>query len=259
MRRRYAVSGVLVGVPIVAALIGPEVARFAPTRAQAPFGPSVWAPFGTDRFGRDVLAAVLAGGRPLIVTLFVTVACAYAVGFALGTTAASTPRPWLDDLIMRPVDVLLALPSILIVIVAALRSDGSRVIVGCAVGITLVAPIARFVRMAARDVAQSPAMDALRLQGAGRTARSGYALRELARPVAADVGVRFVAALYVLAAANFLGVGFDRSSPDWAVAVAANREGLFVAPWSVYLPAAMIVSLALGINLALDQRLRGRR
>ena len=51
----------------------------------------------------------------------------------------------------------------------------------------------------------------------------------------------------------------DRTSPDWAVAVAANKDGLFIAPWSVFLPAALIVSLALGVNLLLDERSAVRR
>jgi peptide/nickel transport system permease protein len=96
----------------------------------------------------------------------------------------------------------------------------------------------------------------LRMQGAGIVERyAGYALRQLARPVAADVGVRLVAAVYVLAAANFIGIGFDTTSTDWAVAVAANKDGLAVAPWSVYLPAALIISLVLGLNLWCDMLL----
>lgn len=243
----------LVVVPLAVAFLGPLIARYAPDHPQAPFGPSTWSWFGTDRLGRDVLAAVLTGGRPLIVTAVITVAAAYAIGFALGMAAAAARRPWIDELIMRPIDVLLCLPALLIVMVAALRSDGSGVAIAVAVGFVLIAPITRFVRMAARSTVRSPAMEALRMQGAGPVERyAGYALRQLARPVAADIGVRLVAAIYVMAAANFIGIGFDTTSTDWAVAVAANKDGLSIAPWSVYLPAAMIISLVLGLNLCCD-------
>lgn len=243
----------LVMVPLVVAIVGPLVARYAPEQPQPPFGPSTWSWFGTDRLGRDVLAAVLTGGRPLIVTAVITVAAAYTIGFALGMAAAAARRPWIDELIMRPIDVLLCLPALLIVMVAALRSDGSGVAIAFAVGFVLIAPVTRFVRMTARSTVRSLAMEALRMQGAGRVERyAGYALRRVARPVAADIGVRLVAAIYVMAAANFIGIGFDTTSTDWAVAVAANKDGLSIAPWSVLLPAAMIISLVLGLNLCCD-------
>ncbi len=253
MRPVRAVAVALVMVPLAVALFGPVIAQYAPDTPQAPFGPSTWSWFGTDRLGRDVLAAAFTGGGPLIVTAAITVAAAYTIGFGLGMAAAAARRPWIDELIMRPIDVLLCLPALLIVMIAALRSDGSGVAVAVAVGFTLIAPITRFVRMTARSTVRSAAMEALCMQGAGGVERyAGYALRQLARPVAADIGVRMVAAIYVMAAANFIGIGFDTTSTDWAVAVAANKDGLTVAPWSVYLPAALIISLVLGLNLCCD-------
>lgn len=253
-------AAALVAVPLVVALLGPIAARWAPTRAQAPFGPSTWSPFGTDRYGRDVLAAVLTGGHTLLLITAVTVVSTYAVGFAIGMAAAATPRSWLEELIMRPIDVLLCLPSLLLIMVAALRTQGSAVAISAAVGIALLAPITRFVRMAAREVVQGPVMDALLMQGAGRWYRYvRYAARELARPIAADLGVRIAAAIYFLTSANFLGLGVDTTSTDWAVSVSANKDGLGTAPWSIFLPAAMIVLLVIGINLLWDDILADPR
>lgn len=251
---------VLVAVPLLCAVAGPWLASSAPVDSQVPFGPSTWSPFGTDRLGRDVLAAALQGGLPLVATVIGTVVAAYAVGSVFGVAAAATTRGWAEDLVMRPLDVLLCVPSLLVVLVVALRADGSRPLIAAAVAATMIAPIARFVRMATRSVVQSLAMETLRLQGVGATERYlGYARRRVAGPLAADIGVRLIAALYVLSSANFLGIGFDQTSPDWAVAVAANKDGLFIAPWSVFLPAALIVSLALGVNLLLDERSAVRR
>lgn len=251
---------VLVTVPLLVAIAGPFLERFAPRHKQAPFGSSQWSPFGTDRLGRDVLAAALEGGHTLIVVALSTVVCSYAVGFVAGMIAAAAPRSWLEDVIMRPVDVLLCMPSLLLIMVAALRSDGSSVAVAAAVGLALLAPITRFVRMAARGVVQGPVMDALRMQGQGWWYRYvRYAGRQIARPVAADLGVRIASAIYFLASANFLGLGFDTTSPDWAVSVAANKDGLTVAPWSVFLPAGLIVMLVIGINLLWDDLLADPR
>ncbi|SDT27079.1 ABC transporter permease subunit [Microlunatus soli] len=260
VRLRPVAYGVMVAIPVLVAVLGPLLAGQAPQTSQSPFGPSTWSPFGTDRLGRDVLAAALLGGQSLVLVTGATVLAGYLVGGLLGLLAAASNRAWLEDVIMRPLDVLLCLPALLLVMVAALRTDGSTVLVAVAVGGTLVAPIARFVRMAARGVVRGPVMEALRMQGAGPVRRyGGYALIEIARPVAADVGVRFAAATYVLASANFLGLGFDTTSTDWAVAVAANKDGLSAAPWSVYLPAGLIVLLVLGVNLLSDELLADPR
>lgn len=246
----------MVAIPVLVALLGPELAELAPDQRQAPFGPSSWSPFGTDRLGRDVLVAALQGGRTLLLTTLATVVCAYTLGLIIGMAAAATSKRWLEDALMRPVDVLLCLPSLLLIMVAALRTDGSPVAVACAVGLALIAPIARFVRMSARGVVQGPVMDALRMQGQSRFDRYvRHALRDMARPVAADLGVRVTAAVYFLSSANFLGLGFDTTSTDWAVSIAANKDGLSVAPWSVYLPAILIAGLVIGINLLWDDLL----
>ncbi|KAA9149446.1 ABC transporter permease subunit [Amycolatopsis acidicola] len=250
----------MVAIPVLVAVFGPAFEALAPKERQVPFGPSTWSPFGTDRLGRDVLAAALDGGHTLLLVTALTVLCAYVIGFSAGMAAAVAPRRWLEDLLMRPLDVLLCLPSLLIIMVAAVRSNGSAVAIAAAVGLALIAPIARFVRMAARDVVHGPVMDALRMQGESRRYRYGrYAVRELARPIAADVGVRIGAAVYFLASANFLGLGFDTTSTDWAVAVAANKDGLAIAPWSVLVPGGLIVLLVLGLNLLWDDLLADPR
>lgn len=257
---RFAGAASLVAIPVFFALAGPWLVGSAPTTSQAPFGPSSWSLFGTDRLGRDVLAAALTGGRSIVLVTSVTVVVTYAVGFVLGVVAASTRHTWLEDLIMRPIDVLLCLPSLLIIIVAALHGRGSTAVVAVAVGVASLAPITRFVRMAARGALHGPMMDALILQGAGwwtRNVRVGARL--LSRPVAADLGVRAASMIYILASANFLGLGFDTTSTDWAVAVAANKDALLIAPWSVLLPAGLIVSLVLGINLLWDEVLSDPR
>lgn len=252
--------GVFVAVPLVFASAGPLLAEGAPTGRTMPFGPSPWSPFGTDRLGRDVLAAALTGGRNLVTVVLLTVLVAYLAGFLIGVSAAAASRRWLDDLLMRPMDVLLCVPALLLVMVAALRTQGSAVAIACAIGLALVAPIARFVRTAAAGVVHGLVMDALRMQGESRGYRYGrYAVRAMARPVAADIGVRFTSAVYFLASANFLGLGFDTTSADWAVSVAANKDALMIAPWSVVLPGALIVLLAVGTNLLVDDLLSDPR
>lgn len=260
MNRRRVICLCLLAIPLVFAVAGPLIARSAPAERLTPFGPSPWSPFGADRLGRDVLAAALTGGQTFLLVSLLTVLGAYLAGFLIGVAAAAAPRVWLDELLMRPVDVLLCVPALLIIMVAALRTEGSGLAIAGAIGLALLAPIARFVRMAAAGVVHGPVMDALRMQGETRAYRYGrYAVRELARPLAADFGIRFTAAVYFLASANFLGLGFDTTAPDWAVSVAANKDALLIAPWSVALPATLIVLLVVGINLLADDLLADPR
>ncbi|MFC8043434.1 ABC transporter permease [Nocardia sp. NPDC057353] len=257
---RRAIAVACLAIPVFFALVGPVLAASAPRARQAPFGPSEWSPFGTDRLGRDVLATALTGGRTFLLVAAATVLIAYLAGFLIGVTAAATGRRWVDDLLMRPIDVLLCLPSLLLIMVAALRTEGAPVAVAGAIALALVAPSARFVRMAARSVVRGPVMAALRMQGQPARYRYGrYAVRELARPLAADIALRFTAAVYFLASANFLGLGFDTTAPDWAVAVAANKDALTTAPLAVALPAGLIVLLVVGINLLADDLLTDPR
>ncbi|WP_328396619.1 ABC transporter permease [Nocardia sp. NBC_00416] len=260
MNRRRALYLSLMAVPLLFAAAGPLLARAAPAERLTPFGPSPWSPFGADRLGRDVLAAALTGGHTFLLVGSVTALGAYLVGFGIGVAAAAAPRAWLADLLMRPVDVLLCVPSLLIIMVAALRTKGSAVVIAGAIGLALVAPIARFVRTAAAGVVHGPVMEALRMQGETRAYRYGrFAVREMARPIAADFGIRFTAAVYFLASANFLGLGFDTTSTDWAVSVAANKDALLIAPWAVALPGLLIVLLVVGTNLLVDDLLSDPR
>lgn len=256
-RLRIALFATLIAVPVLVGLFGPYFAGLGPQASQAPFGPSNWSPFGTDRLGRDVAVAAMLGGRGLIVVTTTTALVTYTIGFVLGVTAATSRRRWVEELIMRPIDVLLCLPSLLLIILAALYGKGSTVAVAGAVGLASLAPIVRFVRMAARNTLHGPVTDALVLTGASwvtRYVRVGF--RSMLRPVAADFGVRLASMVYILSSANFLGLGFDQTSPDWAVTVAANKDALLLSPGAVVVPAGLIVALVLGINLLWDELLR---
>ncbi|WP_408909878.1 ABC transporter permease subunit [Streptomyces luteolus] len=161
---------------------------------------------------------------------------------------------------MRPLDVLLAVPSLLmILLVAAVFTPGA---VGLALLVALVniPDAARIVRATAAEAAARPAVEALRMQGESwwRTA-VGYVGRSATRTLAADAGVRFTGVLYLVATAAFLGVGVEPDAADWAVMVDRNRTGLFVQPWAVVVPALLIVALTMGGNLLVDSALDHRK
>ncbi|MFK4254154.1 hypothetical protein ACI2LU_33110, partial [Streptomyces angustmyceticus] len=109
---------------------------------------------------------------------------------------------------------------------------------------------------AVAEAAAAPAVVGLRMQGEHwwRIA-VGYAGRSALRTLAADAGVRLTGVLYLVATAAFLGVGAAPDAADWAVMVDRNRTGMFVQPWAVALPAALIMALTMGTNLLCDAAL----
>lgn len=120
--------------------------------------------------------------------------------------------------------------------------------------------VARIVRAAALDAARHPAAEAMAMQGESWwTIHIGYIGRRIVRPLLADAGTRITTSVYLVGAANFLGVGLPPDSADWAVLVDRNRAGLLLQPWAVLVPAALIVAFTIGVNLLADDLTRRQR
>ncbi|MFI1486210.1 ABC transporter permease [Streptomyces sp. NPDC020747] len=256
---RFALGAALVCVPLVLALFGPLFASEPGPRAVSfTLGDGHW--LGTDFVGRDVWRQVLFGGRPVVVVAFAATALAYLVAVPVGLISALTHRTWLEEVLMRPLDVLLAVPSLLmILLVASVFSPGAA---GLALLVALVniPDAARIVRAAAADVASRPAVEALRMQGESWWHIAvGHVGRSILRTLTADAGVRLTGVLYLVATAAFLGIGVAPDVADWAVMVDRNRTGLFVQRWAVVVPALLIVTLTMGCNLLFDALLRTER
>ncbi|MFC7102808.1 ABC transporter permease subunit [Nonomuraea rubra] len=166
MRRRHGFGVVLLAVPLVLALAGPWLAGTPEPRGVS-F--SAGGPLGTDFVGRDVWEQVLLGGRSVVVVAVLATLLAYAGGVPLGLlaglAAAPAGRRWVDEVLMRPLDLLLAVPSLLLlVMLAALLSPGPAALV-VIVGLIGLPEVVRISRAAALRAAGSTAMEALRLQG----------------------------------------------------------------------------------------------
>ncbi|NDZ80217.1 ABC transporter permease subunit, partial [Streptomyces sp. SID10853] len=163
----------------------------------------------------------------------------------------------LDELLLRPVELLLPVPSLLGISVTAVGWRGKAAAIALAVAAINVPAVARLVRAAALDAASSPVAEALRMQGeSGSRILFGYVGRAVLPVAAADAGTRVTTAVFTVAAANFLGLGMEPTSPDWAVTIAGSREALLLQPWAVCAPAAMLVMFTVGLNLLADRLLR---
>ncbi|MEV4751949.1 ABC transporter permease [Streptosporangium amethystogenes subsp. fukuiense] len=253
---RWALGGTLLGVPLVIALAGPWFAG-EPSPRGVSFGSGSL--LGTDFVGRDVWQQVLVGGRTVVLVALAATVLAFLVGTPLGVLAATTRRRWLDELLMRPLDLLLAIPSLLLLILLAAAAPPGPPALTVIVAVISLPEVARISRAAALEIAARPAMEAMWLQGEGWWRRAiGYVGRSMLRTLLADLGVRAVGALYLVATASFLGVGVPPDAGDWAVMVDRNRAGMFLQPWAVVVPALLLVGLSVGLNLLFDG-VRGRR
>jgi peptide/nickel transport system permease protein len=254
-RGRFALGVAIIAVPLLLALLGPVFAGEPGPRAVSfTLGGGHW--LGTDFVGRDVWRQVLHGGRPVVLTALGAGVLAYLVALPVGLAAALTRRRWLEELLMRPLDVLIAVPSLLLILLVASVFTPGGVGLALLVALVNVPDAARLVRAAATEAAARPVVEALRLQGESwwRTA-FGCVGRGILRTLGADAGTRLTGVLYLVATAAFLGVGVEPDAADWAVMVDRNRTGLFVQPWAVVVPALLIVALTTGTNLLFDAAL----
>jgi peptide/nickel transport system permease protein len=241
------VAWLLVAVPVCVAAFGPLLAAHLDTPHGLPYTDE--GVFGTDGLGRDVLTQLLLGGRSALGVAIGAVALSYLVGGLIGIAAASNKV--LDELLIRPLDVLLPMPSLLVISVVVVWRPEAVVL---AVAALNVPTVARLIRAAALDAASSPLVEALKLQGEswGRI-HIGHVGRAVLGPLKADIGTRVTLAIFLVASANFLGLGLSPTAPDWAVSISRNREALMLQPWAVLAPAAMIVACTLGLSLLADR------
>ncbi|WP_263171779.1 ABC transporter permease [Streptomyces sp. SCSIO ZS0520] len=256
--RRLLATGaaLLLALPLATALFGPLLAPLVTPADGAPYARGGGHPLGTDGMGRDVLGLLLRGGPSALGVATGAVALAYLLGGTLGLAAAASRHQAVDEILMRPVEILLPLPSLLVISVVGVGWRGQPLAIALTVAALNVPAVARLVRAAALDAAGSPVAEAMRMQGESRSrVLFGHIGRAVLPVAAADIGTRIATAVFTVAAANFLGLGMEPTSADWGVTVAGSREALLVQPWAVCAPAAMLVMFTVGLNLLADRLL----
>lgn len=244
----------LLVISVGVVVFGPAVAPHGSTAVVgAPFAqPSGAYPLGTDFLGRDVLSRLLAGGRTVLGLGGLATLGAYVVGGVVGLLAGQL-RGAVDTLVMRAMDVLLAFPPLLFLLILATGSGGGSVAAVIGVAAIQVPGIARIIRAATLEVAGRGFVEAANARGE----RTSYILsREIlpniAATIAADAGPRLTASILLIASLTFLGVGVQPPTADWALMMTENRPGLTFQPWAVIAPALMLALLTVGVNLLAD-------
>lgn len=240
------------------ALIGPFFAPYSATDlVGSPFSPSSRAyPLGIDFNGRDVLSRVLWGGRTVLALGISATLLAYLVGGSIGLVAGSN-RAKMDAVLMRAMDVVLAFPPLLFLLILATGAGPSVVALVIGIAVVHVPGIARVIRAATLDVSVRGFVEAAHARGEPmvRILRREV-LPNIGSTIAADAGPRFTVSILLVAAVNYLGLGLRPPAADWAVMISENRSALTIPPWnvslSVFVPALMLAVLTVGVNLLAD-------
>ena len=257
---------------VLAALLAPWLAPHDPVQQfrDHMLTPPLWHsgglaayPLGTDELGRCILSRLMFGARISLVIGTLSVLLALLPGIALGLIAAFSER-WMSPVIMRVMDILLALPGLLLAIcvITILGPGLFNTVVAIAIG--ALPGYTRLVRASALAEIGRDYVTASRVVGAGRLRLATWAvLPNCLAPLIVNATLSFSSAILETAALGFLGLGVPAPTPEWGSMLSAARDYIERAPWVVTMPGLTILITVLAINLmgdglrdALDPKLR---
>ncbi len=245
----------IVGFFLVMALFGPLVAPYKYSSQELALRlqpPSRQHLLGTDQLGRDVLSRILVGSRDVYLVAGSGALLAVLLGLTLGLLAGYFGGA-VDELVMRFVDVLLAIPPLLLAMIILFTLGSSRVNVILVVGFLYIPMVSRVVRSVVLDLKTRQFVEAARLRGES----SAYIMfREILPnvlpPLAVEASMRFSYAIFLVASLGFLGLGVQPPSPDWGLMVGEARNYFNQAQWALLAPAGAIAVLVVGVGFMSD-------
>ena len=245
---------------VVVALFAPFIAPYGEAEVfPIPYAP--WSSefvFGTDQIGRDIFSRLIYGARNTVGIAVATTALAFIIGGVLGL-AAAIARGWLDQLLSRTVDVLMAIPSLIfaLVLLSIFGSTVTNLII--IIAVLDSTRVFRLTRAVSINVVVMDYVEAARLRGEGL----GWIMRReilpnIMPPLIAEFGLRFCFVFLTIAALSFLGVGIQPPTADWGSMVRENASLIQFAQYDIkagltpLLPAAAIALLTVAVNFVVD-------
>jgi peptide/nickel transport system permease protein len=253
---RVALGGLAIVLALaLAALAAPTLPLGSPTaiaKDHALRGPTPGEPFGMDDLGRSVLSRVVHAYRISLGVAVMSVLLALAIGAPLGLVAGYA-EGWPDQLIMRPLDVLMAFPAILLAIALMSVFGTGALLVSVALAIVYTPVVARVVRAAVLATKVEVYVDGARALGATiPRVVLAHILPNALTPVLVQASVLMAIAILVEAALSFLGVGVRPPTPSLGLMLADGRGFMLQAPWMVVFPGFAIMLAVLGFNMLAD-------
>ncbi len=209
--------------------------------------------FGTDSLGRDIFSRIIVGARDILTVAPLATLLGTILGTALGL-AMGYFRGWTDDILSRIVEALLALPLVIVAIVALAATGVSTKTLICVIAFVFMPIIARTVRAAVLSERELEYVAAARLRGE----RSSYILffeilPNVMPPILVEFTVRIAYAVFAVATLSYLGFGPQPPSPDWGLQIFDGTK--FISAgfwWESLFPAMAIASLVIAVSLISD-------
>ena len=272
-RNKTAIAGlIIIVVFLLVAIFAPYISPHDPleTALYDQLTPPVWYEgaatknyLGTDDLGRDILSRLIYGARISLLVSVISVSIAFFFGTLIGAISGYK-KGWIDNIVMRIMDIILSFPYILlaIVIVAYLGPGLENAMI--AIGITYIPRFARIVRGSVLEECEKDYVTAARAIGANEFRIIFLAiLPNCMGPLIVQTTLNFASAILDAAALSFLGLGAQPPTPEWGAMIAQSRSLILRASWVMTLPGLAILFAVLGFNLlgdglrdALDPRLR---
>jgi len=224
--------------------------------AYAPWGGDFL--FGTDQLGRDILSRLIYGARNTIGIAVATTFLAFVIGCSLGIAAAISQN-WLDHLLSRSVDVLMAIPSLIFALMLLSMFGATAINLIFIIAVLDSTRVFRITRAVALNVVVMDYVEAAKLRGEGL----GWIMRKeilpnIMPPLVAEFGLRFCFVFLTIAALSFLGVGIQPPTADWGSMVRETAGLIQFAEYDItaaltpMLPAAAIALLTVAVNFVVD-------
>ena len=250
-----AVGLALLGLVIVIALVVPPLSPYESDEirgSDALSGPSAGHWLGADNLGRDILVRVADGYRISLSVAVGSVVLALIVGVPLGLVAGYAGG-WIDNVVMRPLDVLMAFPAILLAItVMAIFGTGVLVLLP-AIGVVYVPIIARVMRASTLATRRELFVEAARARGASRwRIVVRHVLPNSVGPVTVQASILMGIAILLEAALSFIGLGVRPPTPSLGLMLSDGRDFMANSAWVVAGPGLAIMVLVLAFNLIGD-------
>ncbi|MFZ9199098.1 MAG: ABC transporter permease [Paracoccaceae bacterium] len=215
-------------------------------------GPSAAHWLGTDTIGRDILSRLIYGAQ---ITIFVALASSilsFSLGSFLGFLAA-VRGGWVDQVLSRIVDLVMAVPSLIVALVMLSVLPLNLTVLILVIGILDSTRVFRLSRAVAVDISVMDYIEAARLRG---ERQSWIIFREILpnalSPLVAEFGLRFIFAVLFISTLSFLGLGIQPPLTDWGGMVGENKGGLVYGKSAALVPAGAIALLAISVNLVAD-------
>ena len=251
LHRRLIVFLVLAGILVIISLIAPLICPNDPYATSAPDmnrAPCAQFPFGTDRYGRCICSRVLMGARTSIFSAVALVGLTFLFGTVLGLLAGWYGG-FVDSLIMRLADVMLAFPQMVLAIAVAGILGGGMGNAMLAMGITGWTLYARLARAQVLALKEEPYVHAARLSGSSAwTIMTRTLLPNMLGPMLVTAATQIGVMMIGIAGLSFLGIGVSEPQAEWGSMINTSRAYLQLAPWAVLAPAIATIITVMIFN-----------